>query len=331
MSFVHEIGTLAHGDNKRGEFHVGSLPAGDVVLQVAAFDGRHGARTVALTLADGEERTGLVVELPDAATLRVRATDPEGREVLPSEVRVFPTPIQLFGRDYVFDSSPEADDSGQVPDVPFGDVVVLVRPPLDRPWSAIETNFHHDGQHECAVRFAAGGRLSGTLVDASNRYEPVAATATLLRRGASRFLWSATSMQSMAAPGTFEFAGLADGVYDVVAQSDDGRVGVASNLWLGGGEPRSDVTVALARGATLELIAPTTVAASKTYAEPGRSIRFEARAAGAFAGAAFAAPFGRVHLTVPPGRVTIDAIAAGESVGTREVEAREGAVVRVRF
>ena len=76
---------------------------------------------------------------------------------------------------------------------------------------------------------------------------------------------------------------------------------------------------------------PPSVAPPRTNSEEGSSIRFEARAAGAFVGAAFAAPLGRTSLTVPPGRLTITAIAAGEVVGTREVEARVGAVVRVRF
>jgi hypothetical protein len=138
-------------------------------------------------------------------------------------------------------------------------------------------------------------------------------------------------MQSMAAPGTFEFTNVAAGTYDVLAQAGDGRVGVATGVVFGTGEQRGDVVVALARGATLELVVPPSVAPPRTYSEEGSSIRFEARAAGAFVGAAFAAPLGRVHLTVPPGRLTITAIAAGEVVGPREVEARAGEVVRVRF
>ena len=314
-----------------GNFHVAGVSAGDVAVQVAPNEDRHAVTVVLLNLADGEERTGVVVRVPDAAALIVRALDPDGRPVLPSEVHVFPPVCQLYCRDVVFEARLEEVPSWRLPRIPFGDVALRVRAPLTSSWPPVEVKFHHDGKHECEVRFAAGASLSGRLVDASNRDEPVVATATLLRRGASSFFWNATSMQSMAAPGTFEFTGLADGVYDVVAQADDGRVGVASNVWLGGGEPRSDVTVALAHGATLELIAPTTLGAPKSYAEAGSSIRFEARAAGAFVGAAFAVPFGRTHLTVPPGRVTIEAIAAGESIGTREVEAKLGEVVRVRF
>jgi len=330
VDFVHGIVAAATCEDS-GSFRVPAAPSGEIALQVDPRDAHRAVEVVPLTLADGEERSGVEIRIPDAAPLVVRALDPEGARVDPAEVHVDPLAFRFVRRDVVHDSAPEADTASIVPGVPFGDVTVRVVAPLASPWPAVETKFHHDGKHECEVRFAVGGRLGGTLVDALDPKQPVAASATLLRRGAAPCFWSAQTMQSMAAPGTFEFTNVAAGTYDVLAQAGDGRVGVAAGVVFGAGEQRGDVVVALARGATLELVVPPSVAPPRTNSEEGSSIRFEARAAGAFVGAAFAAPLGRTSLTVPPGRLTITAIAAGEVVGTREVEARVGAVVRVRF
>lgn len=317
--------------DEEGSFRVNAAPSGEIVLQVDPHDAHRATAVVPLTLADGEERRGVEIRIQDAAPLVVRALDPEGVRVDPAEVQVFPPAFRFLCRDFVYDSRPDPDSASIVPGVPLGDVAVRVVAPLASAWPAVETRFHHDGKHECEVRFTAGGRLGGTLVDALDPTQPVVASATLLRRGAVPCFWSAQTMQSMAAPGTFEFTNVAAGVYDVLAQAGDGRVGVAAGVVLGTGEQLGDVVVALARGATLELVVPPSVTPPRTYSEQGSSIRFEVHQAGAFVGAAFAAPLGRASLTVPPGRLTITAISAGEVVGTREVEAKQGEVARVRF
>jgi hypothetical protein len=107
-------------------------------------------------------------------------------------------------------------------------------------------------------------------------------------------------------------------------------VGFESGAGRGARERRSDVVVALAPGATLELIAPAVVLPQDMIVE-GRSLRFEARRDRDLVGAAFAYPGGRIHLTVPPGRVTIDAVFNGERTSTRDVDAKPGQVVRVRL
>jgi hypothetical protein len=159
----------------------------------------------------------------------------------------------------------------------------------------------------------------------------VAAAATIRRRDAARAFAAETTMQSTVEPGTFQFDGVGAGEWDVLARSDDGRIGVASGVRLGAGEPLRSIVVEVAAGATLELVSPDSAATTATLVAMEPAIRFEARRDGAFVGAAVTRPFGRASLPVPPGRIVVEVVVGGAVVATREVEARAGEWVRVRF
>jgi protocatechuate 3,4-dioxygenase beta subunit len=320
-----------------GEFTLDDVPPGRVALLAEPLDDFHASATLALDIGADAPPADLVVRLPVAAPLVVRALDPDGNFHAPAEVHVFPFVHVHPCRDpnHAGDAAERASRGEAslytLVCVPLGNLELRVVPPLTTTWSAVETTFHHDGKHECVVQFGAGGRLAGTIVDAGDPATRVAAAATIRRRDAARAFAAETTMQSMVEPGTFEFDGVGAGVFDVLARSDDGRIGVASGVRIGAGEQLRSVVVEVAAGATLELVAPDRAATTETLVAMEPAIRFEARRDGAFVGAAVTRPFGRASLPVPPGRLVVDVVVGGEVLATREVEAHAGELVRVRF
>jgi protocatechuate 3,4-dioxygenase beta subunit len=320
-----------------GEFTLDDVPPGSVALRADPLDDVHASATLALDIGADAPPADVVVRLPVAAPLFVRALDPDGNVHKPAEVHVFPFvnvhPCRdpNHARDVAEGTSRSEASPYTLVCVPLGDLVLRVVPPLTTTWSAVETTFHHDGKHECVVQFGAGGRLAGTIVDAGDPATRVAAAVTIRRRDAARAFAAETTMQSTVEPGTFQFDGVGAGEWDVLARSDDGRIGVASGVRLGAGEPLRSIVVEVAAGATLELVAPDSAATTETLVAMEPAIRFEARRDGAFVGAAVTRPFGRASLPVPPGRIVVEVVVGGAVVATREVEARAGEWVRVRF
>jgi hypothetical protein len=320
-----------------GAFTIDHVPPGSLALRAEPFDDGHASATLALEIAADAPPADLVIRLPVAAPLVVRALDPDGNVHAPAEVHVFPfVNLHPCRNPNDLGDAAERASRGQASPytlrcVPLGDLALRIVPPLTTKWSAVETTFHHDGRHECVVQYGAGGRLAGTIVDAGDPAVRVAAAATIRRRDAARAFGVETTMQSMVEPGTFQFDGVGAGEWDIIARSDDGRIGVASGVRLGAGEQLRSVVVEIAAGATLELVAPESAAMPEALVATETAIRFEARRDGAFVGAAVTRPFGRASLPVPPGRIVVDFLVCGVVSGTREVEARAGELVRVRF
>lgn len=312
--------------NEKGEFEFDDLLAGDLHLRVDSLDGRHASADLMLTLAPGEHRDGLLIELPAAAPLTVRAVGRKGDPLNSIQVQVW----SLVDRRTRVDSSRGESEAERarvlLPGIPIGGAVVRVDPVGAGVLTGTEVFFTHDGDHECVVTLEPGGSISGTIVDALDPQARVAATVSLFRRRDSARFDVQSIVQSMAEPGTFRFDNLAPGVYDLVAANHEGLVGVAG-VTLGSGEPRSGVVIAVERAATLEFIAP---AHLHVFRSEDRCL-FDVRRGDVRLGLTGADPHGRAHLNVPPGRVTVE-LRVGEELRTiREADAPAGVVTRVRF
>jgi hypothetical protein len=313
--------------NGAGEFELDAAATGEVVLRVAPKDGRHSSAELLLHLAAGERRDDVVVVLPAAAPLVVRALDPDGEPTPPGQAQVWSA---VDRRTYVDSNRGESESERakiRLESVPLGDVVVRVDQFASGGLAGAEVAFHHDGERECIVKLESAASVAGSIVDALDAELLVAATVTLLRRREGTHFDFQVAMQSMAQPGLFQFDWLASGAYDFIAASDDGRVGVVAGVTLGAGERRTGIAIPVARAATLELTAP---AHSESLAI-GERCTFEVRRGDVRVGIAAAPPLGRAHLNVPPGRLTIELRGSSGVLGVEEVDARAGQLTRVRF
>jgi hypothetical protein len=320
--------TMETATNGDSEFSFEEIVAGEVSLHVEPKDRRYAPDDRLLELSPGEHRAGLVIELPAAAPLVVRAVDRKGDPVQDVQAQVW----AFANRRKYVDSSREERESERAlirfTSVPLGMVAVRVDPVGPGVVTGSEVFFTHDGDHECVVMLDPGVSLSGTIVDPLDGRARVAATVSLFRRrgGGGRFDVQ-TSMQSMPEPGTFRFDNLASGTYDLVAANHEGLVGVVSGVTLGAGEPKSDVVIEASRSATLQFIAP----ARRDALPYGEHFVFEVRRGEIRLGMTGAAPNGRAHLNVPPGRLTVDLRAGNDLIATRDVDARAGVLTRVQF
>jgi hypothetical protein len=320
--------TLETTSNDAGEFSFKEVVAGELSLHVEPRDGHLASDDRRLLLAPGEHRGGLVIELPAAAPLVVRALDRKGDPVVNAQAQLW----SFANRRKYVDSSlgeSEGERAGiRFTSIPLGMVAVRVDPVGPGVVTGSEVFFTHDGDHECVVMLDPGGSLTGTIVDPLDGRERVAATVSVFRRRAGGGRFEVMSMmQSMVEPGTFRFDNLAPGTYDLVAANHEGLVGVVAGVTLGAGESKSDVVIEASRSATLQFIAP----ARRDALPYGEHFVFEVRRGEIRLGMTGAAPNGRAHLNVPPGRVTVDLRAGDDVIATRDVDTAVGRVTRVRF
>lgn len=310
-----------------GEFELGGLDAGRCVVEVGAPDPRHANGSFTCVLAPGEHRRGVVIELPRAAPLTVRARLADG--TVPAYVNASATtPADRFT--VRRPAANGVDGAVTINAVPLGDVDVEVFTRTDASEASGHVRFHHDGEHECEVDCSALASLHGSVELASGK--PVNATAqvSLIRRGdASRDELFRNSAETKS--NGFEIKAARAGTFDVVATTPDGLVGVLPSVSLAAGEQREGAVVRMEPGALLRLLAPSLDDRAAASLRNFDLLEVRVLCDGACVARSGAVPGRHCELPVPPGRLTVEVWSSGARVASREVEARAFEVARVRF
>lgn len=326
MYFLESGGGVRTSD-ANGEFELDDLDAGLCVVGVGSPDPRHANGSFACTLAPGESRRGVVIELARAAPLIVRARLADG--TIPTSVNA----SAAAPADHFTVRRPRAngaDGTVTIDAVPLGEVDVEVYASTGDSEASGHVRFRHDGEHECVVDCVALASLRGSVELASGKPVNSTVQVSLIRRGVSLqdelFRHGAETKSN-----EFEIKATRAGEFDVVASTPDGLVGVLPSISLAAGEQREGVVVRLEPGATLRLRTPSLDDRATPSLRTFDLLDLRVLRDGACVARVSVAPGRPCELTVPPGRLTVEVWSSGARVASREVEAHAFEVARVRF
>lgn len=310
-----------------GEFELRGLGAGPCILDVRSPDRRCSSGTYQCSLALGEQRRGVVIELPRAAPLVVRARLPDGS--VPTSLLA--DVASLVDRRVVNSQGTGGPDGTVTLEaVQLGEVDVGVAARVGAAEWTGRARFLHDGEHDCVVDCAAVATLHGTVEFGPGKPANVGMYVTLIRRDeATEELAIRSGFHSPS--GEFEFARVRAGEYDVVAVTVDGWVGVVPSLSLASGEQRDGVVVRVEPSTTLRFAAPALEEGTARSLRNSDRYQVRVRRDGAVVATTSLSPAGHGELAVPPGKLTVEIWSSRARIASRDVEARAFQVARVRF
>jgi hypothetical protein len=310
-----------------GAFELLGLHAGPCILDVRSPDRRCSSGTYQCTLAPGEQRRGVVIELPRAAPLIVRARLADG-SVPTSLLADVATPVDR--RVVSSQATGGPDGTVTLESVQLGEVEVGVAARSGAAEWTGRTRFLHDGEHDCVVDCAAVATLRGSVEFGPGKPANVVVYVTLIRRDeATEELVIRSAVHSPS--GEFELTPVRAGEYDLVAVTVDGWVGVVPSLSLAPGEQRDGLVVRVEPGTTLRYAAPSLEEGTAPALRCFDRYQVRVRRDGAVVATTRLAPAGHGELPVPPGKLTVEIWSSRARVASREVEARAFEVARVRF
>jgi hypothetical protein len=310
-----------------GEFELRGLGAGPCILDVRSPDRRCSSGTYQCSLAPGEQRRDVVIELPRAAPLIVRARLPDGSVAtsLLADVATAADRRVVNGQ-----STGGEDGTVTLEAVQLGEVEVGVSARVGATEWTGRARFLHDGEHDCVVDCTAVATLHGTVEFGPGKPANVGMFVTLIRRDeATEELAIRSGFHSP--PGEFEFLRVRPGEYDVVAVTVDGWIGVVPSLSLAPGGQRDGVVVRVEPGTTLRFAAPSLEEGTARSLRTSDRYQIRVRRDGAVVATKSLSPAGHGELVVPPGKLTVELWSSRALLASRDVEARAFQVARVRF
>ena len=238
-------GRFVFKDVPSGEWLVGPAASGE---DWEAFPKRAAAPLpTAIVVQEGVPQQDVLVRVHRGLYVRGRVVDPEGNPVADASVHGRLESGQLWA------ASKDDGDFVLGPLTP-GSVSLSVATVFDALGHAPpEPVVVRAGDDDIVLRLRAGVRLSGRVIEGPTG-KPCEADVWAISKQLQPFEWQpGLGVGTFKSDGEFDFTGLVPGTYDIIAQTDNGLIGVLRGITPSPGEHAADLEVRVEPGARLRI------------------------------------------------------------------------------